>query len=155
MNIRRYKIGEEAEIWQLYFRTTRIINGQDYTKEQIRRWAPDQIEPNWSERLRQTNPFIAEHEGQIIGFAELEPNGHIDRFYCHHEWQRRGVGKLLFRAVEHEALRIKLPLLFTEVSLNARNFFLSRGFEVVEEERNVICGTVAPRFRMQKRLKIA
>jgi putative acetyltransferase len=152
MNIRRYRIGEEKEIWKVCYDTTRIINGRDYTQEQVQRWAPDSIDSDWNERLRQKNPFIAEHDGQIVGFAELDANGHIDRFYSHHQWQRKGVGKLLYQAIEDEASRMKIDLLFAEVSMTAREFFLSRGFEIVGEENNLICGTIAKRFRMQKRL---
>lgn len=136
----------------MYYNTTRLINGQDYTQEQVRRWAPDQIESGWSERLSRKNPFIAEHDGQIIGFAELEADGHIDRFYCHHQWQRKGVGKQLYKAMEDEASRVKIHLLFAEVSVTAREFFLSRGFEIVREENNLVCGAYAKRFHMKKRL---
>ncbi len=31
----------------------------------------------------------------IVGFAEFEPNGHIDCFYCHHEWIGYGIGHAL------------------------------------------------------------
>jgi N-acetylglutamate synthase-like GNAT family acetyltransferase len=154
MNVRRYKIGEENEIWRLYHNTTRKINGKDYTQEQVERWAPDQMDANWNERIKQKNPFVAEHDGQIIGFVELESNGHIDRFYCHHEWQRKGVGKLLYQAIEDEARRMKINLLFAEVSITAKHFFQSRGFEIVEEESNLICGSPAKRFKMQKRLML-
>src|ERR1700761_6912824 len=117
MFVRRYRPGEEAEIWQIYFETTRRINGRDYTKEQVQRWAPDEVDADWIERLKQKNPFVAEHDGALVGFAELDLDGHIDRFYGHHLWQRKGVGKLLYAAVEAEALRLKLGLLFTEVSV--------------------------------------
>lgn len=153
MNIRRYQIGEEEEIWKLYRDTTRIINRRDYTEEQVQRWAPDQMRPGWGEELRQKNPFVVEHEGRIVGFAELEADGHIGRFYGHHQWQRQGVGKLLYQAIEREALQRGIALLYSEVSITARGFFLSRGFEIVAEENNLICRTVAPRFRLQKRLK--
>jgi GNAT superfamily N-acetyltransferase len=153
MNVRRYKIGEEEEIWQLYHDTTRQINGKDYTQEQTKRWAPDQVEAGWNERVRNKNPFVAEHEGKIVGFAELDADGHIDRFYCHYQWQRRGAGKLLYQAIEHEAFRLGIKLLFLTSSVTAREFFLSRGFEIEKEESNLICGSPAPRFHMRKELK--
>jgi GNAT superfamily N-acetyltransferase len=153
MNVRRYKIGEEDELWRLHYHTTREINGRDYTKEQVERWAPDRMEADWKERIRQKNPFVAEHEGDVIGFAELEANGHIDRFYCHHQWQRRGIGKLLYQAIEQEAFRLEIPALFLESSITAREFFLGRGFQIVKEESNLICGAPAPRFHMRKELK--
>ncbi len=40
MYVRRFNQVEEEELWQLYYNTTHIINGKDYTKEQVERWAP-------------------------------------------------------------------------------------------------------------------
>jgi N-acetylglutamate synthase-like GNAT family acetyltransferase len=127
--------------------------GRDYTSKQVERWAPDHMPAEWTEGISQKNPFVAEHEGMIVGFAELEPNGHIDRFYCHSDWQRKGDGKQLYQAIEEEACRMKIDLIFAEVSVTAREFFLSRGFEIVLEENNIICDAPAKRFQMQKRLK--
>jgi putative acetyltransferase len=30
--------------------------------------------------------YVADDEGVIAGFGELEPNGHIDCFYCHKKY---------------------------------------------------------------------
>ena len=152
MTIRRYKTGEEEELWQLRRDTMRHINGLDYTREQIARWAPEHAADGWVEELRRKNPFVVDHEGVLVGFAELEGNGHIDGFYCHFQWQRRGIGTLLYRAIEEEAARLKLDELFLESSVTARGFFLSKGFAIVTEERNLICGAPAPRFHMRKKL---
>lgn len=152
VNVRRYQAGEEEEIWSLYYHTTRLINGQDYTADQVRRWAPDEKPPDWNERLKEKNPFVAEVNGQIVGFAELDPDGHIDKFYCHHLWQRQGVGKLLLAAIEREAVQRKIGLLFSDISVTAHDFFLSRGFKIVGERDNWVCGAVAKNFQMEKRL---
>jgi putative acetyltransferase len=153
MNIRRYRIGDEEELWQLFYHTTRKIIRPDYTQEQVERWAPDEKPPDWDGSFGRKIPFIAEEGGKIVGFAELEPNGHIDRFYCHHQWQRKGAGKLLLQTLEEEAIRLKIDLLFTEVSVTAEKFFWGRGFEIVRVEENLVCGAIAKRFQMQKRLK--
>jgi GNAT superfamily N-acetyltransferase len=151
MNIRRYQLGEEERLWQLYHDTTHIINGRDYTSEQCERWAPAVPDmAKWRERIRTTNPFVAEKDGKILGFAELEHDGHIDYFYCDHNSQRKGVGRGLYEAIEKEAKRLKLPRLYAAVSLTAKPFFLHMGFEVVQEQHNVICDTVATNFIMEK-----
>ena len=152
MNVRRHRVGEEAELWRLYRDATRFVNARDYAPAQIRRWAPDEPAPGWREKLARSNPFVAEEDGQIVGFAELEPDGHIDYFYCHYQRQRRGVGRALYRAVEHEAIRAGIERLCAEVSVTARLFFEVMGFAVTEETNNVICGAPARQFRMQKRL---
>jgi GNAT superfamily N-acetyltransferase len=153
MNIRRYEPGEEEELWQLYHGTTHEIIGQYYTPDQIARWAPSQMDVvKWKDRIESRNPFVAERDGAILGFAELEPDGHIDYFYCHHQWQRKGVGTALYRALETEARRQGVTVLYAEVSVPARPFFLSMGFEIVEEQVNLVCGAPAKRFVMRKRL---
>ena len=79
MEIRRYRPGEEAEIWRLYFDTTHQIVACEYTAEQIERWAPADVDIEaWSRKLARTRPFVAVAENAIVGFAELEPDGHID-----------------------------------------------------------------------------
>ncbi|MHB1949598.1 MAG: GNAT family N-acetyltransferase [Gammaproteobacteria bacterium] len=44
--------------------------------------------------------MVAVMDDKIVGFAELEDNGHIDCFYCHHEYQGCGVGSALMREIE-------------------------------------------------------
>lgn len=153
MQIRRYKPGEEEQLWQLYHDTTHIINGEVYSKEQVERWAPhDKNMDEWKERIKKKNPFVAVEDGKIVGFAELESNGHIDYFYSHHEWQGKGVGRMLYSAIETEAIRQKMSRLYADVSVVAKGFFLKQGFEVLKEQNNIICGAPAPNFKMEKKL---
>ncbi len=153
MQVRRYKPGEEEELWQLYHDTTHIINGEVYTKEQVERWAPHDKDMNeWKERIKKKNPFVAVENGEIVGFAELEPDGHIDYFYVHHKWQGKGVGSMLYNTIEEVAISQKMPHLYAEVSVPAKEFFLKQGFEILEEKNNIICGAPAPNFMMKKKL---
>jgi putative acetyltransferase len=41
------------------------------------------------------NPFIAETDGVIAGYSDLQSSGLIDHFFCHHNYQGCGVGKAL------------------------------------------------------------
>ncbi len=56
---------------------------------------------------------MAEKNGQPVGFAELERDGHVDRVYVVADYQGRGVGRLLLAAVVVEAWRAGLCRLFT------------------------------------------
>ncbi|MBU1110708.1 GNAT family N-acetyltransferase [Patescibacteria group bacterium] len=153
MQVRRYKPGEEEELWQLYHDTTHIINGEVYSKEQVERWAPhDKNMDEWKERIKKKNPFVAVEDSKIVGFAELEADGHIDYFYAHHQWQGKGVGSMLYSAIEKEAISQKIPHLYADVSVLAKEFFLKQGFKVLVEQNNIICGAPAPNFKMEKKL---
>jgi GNAT superfamily N-acetyltransferase len=70
---------------------------------------------------------VAEEAGRPVGFAELEPNGHIDRVYVSADHQRRGIGQQLLAAVMAEAQRAGIARLFTEASITARPFFEAQG----------------------------
>lgn len=154
MKVRRYIPGEEKELWMLYHDTTHRLIGKVYTKEQVERWAPhDKDMGEWKERIIKNNPFVIVEEDTIIGFAELEPDGHIDYFYVHRKCQGKGVGSMLYNAIEAEAIKQKMLHLYAEVSVPAKEFFLKQGFEVKEEKNNIICGAPAPNFIMKKMLQ--
>ena len=151
MKIRRYRLGEEEAIWGVYYGSTRSVVAREYTREQVERWAPDERDPDeWKARVAETNPLVAVMDNKIVGFAELEPNGHIGRFYCHPEFQRQGVGSALMREVLGEAERLGLERLIAEVSTTAVEFFLASGFEIDEETNNLVCGRPARQYRMSR-----
>jgi len=153
MEIRRYQQGEEGAIWQVYFAATRESIARDYHADLIDRWAPHDHDVNkWKNRLVQKNPFVAVQGGEIVGMAEIEAGGFIDYFYVHPKAQGRGVGKALLAAVESETATLGVSLIFADVSITAKSFFLSRGFCITEAKSNVILGHPAPNFRMEKRL---
>ena len=153
MEIRRFAEGDEEALWRIYYATTRESNARDYHPKLIERWAPkDKDTDEWGERIREKRPFVAEVEGEPVGFAELEESGYIDYFYVLPKYQGRGVGKELMSRVESEAGRLGLPKIYANVSVTAKPFFLSRGFAVTESRDNVILGLPAPNFAMEKLL---
>ena len=153
MQIRRYHRGEETAVWKVYFAATHESNARDYHPDLIDRWAPhDKDMSQWADRLAQKNPFVAVVDEEIVGMAEIEPDGFIDYFYVHPGWQGRGVGKALLATLESEAAKLGMKMMWADVSVTAKDFFLSRSFRITEAKSNVILGHPAPNFRMQKRL---
>jgi putative acetyltransferase len=153
MEIRRYKTGEEPAVWNVVFGATHESIARDYHPDLIERWAPrDKSMNEWAARLAETNPFVAVVEGTIAGMAELLADGFIDFFYVHPDWQGKGIGKALLKSLESEAGCLAVKVVFADVSVTAREFFLSQGFRIVEAKSKVILGHPAPNFRMEKRL---
>lgn len=151
MIIRRYQPGEEPAIWNVYFRATHESNVRDYHADLLRRWAPpDQDMEQWASRVFDKNPFVAEVEGQIVGMAEIDDQGGIDYFYVLPEFQGQGIGLSLLKALESDARNNEVRALTADVSLTAKSFFESQGFQVVEARMNVILGHPAPNFAMRK-----
>ena len=82
--------------------------------------------------------YVAEQDRKILGFGELETNGHIDCFYVHYQHQNQGVGSKLYRALETKARELNLTRLYSEVSITAKPFFLSRGFTIVAPPTRIV-----------------
>ncbi len=153
MLIRLFQKQDSDRIAQLFHDTIREVNIRDYSHAQVQAWAPDDLYfTNWIERCTSNFTYVAEEEGEIIGFAQLETDGHIDCFYCHKDYQRCGVGTRLYRAIEAKALELKIEHLFVEVSITARAFFKSRGFTVVKEQQVTCRGEKLINFVMEKSL---
>jgi N-acetylglutamate synthase-like GNAT family acetyltransferase len=85
----------------------------------------------WSEQLQSRMTYVAEEQGKVIGFAELEKTGHINCFYCHAEYQRMGVGTQLLNQIQSTAKNLGVQKLFTEASITAKQFFERQGFRVI------------------------
>ncbi len=153
MLIRLFQKQDSEQIAQLFHNTIREVNIRDYSPTQVQAWAPDDIYfTDWTEHCIKKFTYVAEEGDKIIGFAQLEPNGHIDCFYCHRDYQRCGVGTRLYRAIESKALELKIEHLFVEVSITARAFFKSRGFTVVKEQQVNCRGEKLTNFVMEKSL---
>jgi putative acetyltransferase len=151
MIIRRYEAGEEQAVWNVYFRATHESNGRDYHPDLLRRWAPpDQDMAEWADRLEKGNPLVAEMDEAVVGMAELEATGEIGYFYVLPDHQGRGIGGALLTAIEGEAREAGVRELTADVSITAKDFFVGRGFRIMESRANVIIGHPAPNFAMSK-----
>src|SRR5690625_3263345 len=79
----------------LFYETVHSINAVDYSIEQLNAWAPiDEIEiklENWRESLSDNYAYVAEIDNKIIGFCNMDNNGHLNRFYIHKDFQKQGI----------------------------------------------------------------
>ncbi len=153
IQVRRYQDGDAKFLSQIYYNTIHTVNAKDYTKEQLDAWAPwssVQDYSGWKEKLEKIRPFIALIEDTIVGFAEFEPNGHIDCFYVHHEFQNFGIGTVLMHEIEKEAKDRALSRVYAEVSITAKPFFTSKGFQVVKQQTAKIRDVELVNFVMEK-----
>jgi putative acetyltransferase len=146
---------DAAEMAVLFFETVHTVNRRDYSPEQIDAWAPRALTAEeWIARQRGKAASVAIEADRVAGFAELDPDGHIDCFYTRKDRQSRGIGSLLLAEVERHALAQGIPILFADVSLTARPFFEHRGFRVVREQQVVRRGVALTNFGMEKALSL-
>ena len=123
ITIRDYRASDATALWDIHFHTIRNINIRDYTQAQVEAWAPDAFNSTyWQKRVDELNPFIAVNDGVIVGYTDLQSNGLIDHFFCHHQYQGIGVGTALMNHVLRVGNQRKLKRYYSEVSITARPF---------------------------------
>ncbi len=143
MEIRLFEPEDTKQIAQLFHDTVRLINIQDYSQKQVNAWSPDELNfRDWRDICASRFTYIAIANEQIVGFGELEADGHIDCFYVHYQYQRQGVGSKIYQAIEIKTRELKLTRLYTEASITAKPFFINQGFIVIKQQQ-VFCRGVA------------
>lgn len=126
---------------------------RDYTAEQTAAWAPADINPGqWARQISVLKPFIAEMNGEIAGYADLQANGLIDHFYVAAHYARQGVATRLMQHIEAEARRLAISELTSEVSLTAEPFFTRFRFKVEKRQCPVRRGVTLQNALMRKNL---
>jgi putative acetyltransferase len=154
MHIRLAQVSDAPILMRLFYDTVHRVNCQDYSQEQLNAWAPTLTDSNrWQPQFLSQWTFVVEADSQVIGFCELERDGHIGCFYCHYQHQRQGVGSLLMRHLEAIALQQGMTRLHTEASITAKPFFEHWGFQVVQAQEVKRYGVLLRNFVMDKRLK--
>src|SRR5689334_1573496 len=122
-HIRLYSPDDAHALLALFRDTIRRVNSRDYTPDQVRAWASDEIDPEaWKQRFEDRFVLVAEEGERPVGFAELEEEGHIGRFFVSADHQRKGIGRALLEELVEEAKRSGIERLFVEASITSREF---------------------------------
>lgn len=153
MDIVPYNPAYARQIADLHHDSVHGAAHTHYSPEQLEAWAPTPPDYGWWEgRLAGKQPFVALQDSQVLGFIELDDDGHIDCLYTHRDFQRRGVATRLYLHAEGEARKSGMSRLFVEASLLARPFFEKHGFRVLKQNRVLRHGVALTNFSMEKHL---
>ena len=150
LRIRKYQEDDCDDLWALFYNTVRFVNIKDYTKSQVDAWASKDIKRSaWRSILAKNQPFLAIVDGIVAGYADLQNDGLIDHFYCHHDYQGKGVGSALMLHIFDKSTDKGLSKLYAHVSVTAKPFFESFGFKVVTEQEVSVRGEKLTNYLME------
>ena len=155
ITIRAYDPRDAAGIADVFFRSVRQVALSDYTDAQVAAWAPQPPDPEQMHRVATDGRLTlvaVNDDDRVVGFINLEPDGHIDHLFCAPEAAGKGVASRLYQAIEEAARKQGISRLFTEASELARRVFLRKGFVVLEREDKVLRGVPIHNYRMAKDL---
>lgn len=148
MRIERFNSLLSEDVVNLFRDTVRTVCCSSYTPSQLEAWAPDDIDPeSFSEPLLASYCICALEGNSLLGFGSIFPEtGLLDMLYVSSEYQGRGVGKILLKALE--AVTDKRIQVY--VSDCAKPFFSHMGYSVVREDIAVRRGISLHRWLMEK-----
>lgn len=150
IEIRDYRGEDSDEIADLFHDSVHSLSSDNFTAEELEAWAPTPPDySHWRARLAERKPYVAELDGIIIGFIELEDDGHIDCFYTHEKFQRQGVGSALYDHLLKAADARELHDLYVEASIIARPFFEREGFRLEKANRLERRGQILTNYSMR------
>lgn len=119
------------QIRLLFFETINHVNTKDYNSSQIEAWSAGYNNvSNWEKKLLEQYFVVAKINALIVGFASITPDGYLDYMYVHKNYQRKGIATELLKAIEKYVVETGLTEIWSDVSITAKPFFLSKGFKI-------------------------
>lgn len=147
MVIREYQPRDCKELAELFYHTVHTVNARDYTKEQLKAWAPGNVDlEKWNRSLQEHYSIVAVDGEIIVGFGDVDQTGYLDRLYVHANHQGKGVAAAICNKLE-QAVQGKVV---THASITARPFFEKRGYRIVREQQVERKGIFLTNYVMEK-----
>jgi putative acetyltransferase len=154
LRVRAFEPPDADAVADLFHASVREAGIRDYTPEQVAAWSPSKPDPQkyLKQAAGRTILVAVDDCGQIAGYGDLEPNGHIDHLYCRPDRIGTGVGSAIYAALEDAAKEMGIAVLFVEASEASRRLFARRGFHVDTRNDFMLRGVSIHNYRMSKRI---
>ncbi len=129
MYIRRLLDDEYEDVVKLITQTVHTVCTDDYTKEELDAWAPENFDINkFRNNIYGCYNLVAFEKGKLAGFVSATVDGYINRLYTHKDYLRRGIASALYNKVEEWAKESGIRELVLDSSKTAEGFYLKMGF---------------------------
>ncbi|KDP93442.1 hypothetical protein ER13_01355 [Brevundimonas sp. EAKA] len=140
---------------RLFFDSARTLGVRRYSPEQVAAWAAAPADPA-RVHARASDGRItlvaAIFDTEILGYGDLEADGHIDHLYCRPDAAGTGVAPAILDALIVTANEAGIRRLHVEASELARGLFERKGFTVSHRRDFEVRGTAIHNFAMDRLL---
>lgn len=130
MRVRRATAADCAPVWAVRARAIRHAAPAHYPPPAVDAWCARRTPADYAEALLASTLVVAEDDdGRVVGFAQLDPaEGVVESVYVDPDFARRGIGRRLVEALEHEARSAGTKRLVLSATRNAVGFYEARGY---------------------------
>jgi putative acetyltransferase len=149
VSIRRAERRDSADVRRVVERAIRVSAAAEYSAAQVDAWASGGTEARAAEMIDRTVAFVAESDGRLVGFSNLDQDD-VDQMYIDPDFEGRGVARRLYDAVEAEARARGVTELTVTASLQAVPAFRAFGFGAEQERDRSYNGETFRVFGMTK-----
>lgn len=149
--LRLYQYSDLEGVITVFQRAVSETASRDYNPAQIAAWVQADRD-SWQKRLLNSHCWVATIEDTIVGFGNVELDGHLDLMFTHPDYLRTGVASALLQKLEHAVIAMALPVIFTEASITAKPFFSRRGYQLLAAQQVQVRGQNFINYRMSKSL---
>lgn len=154
--LRLYRPSDLEELIRLFYETVHRVNLGDYSQQEVDAWVPslESVDREaWGKSLRDHYTLVAERDGALVGFGDMDDTGYLDRLYVHKDFQGRGAATALVHAFEGYARGLGVPRVTVHASRTARPFFEARGYGVEYAQQVERRGVLLENFGMELSLE--
>jgi putative acetyltransferase len=136
LNIRPARQDDCQSIMRVHADAVSGIRTALYTPEEIQAWGVPRKPESYEELIRSKEFFVAEEDGEIVGFGVLNQNSaEVEAVYVSPKAGRRGIGLRVLQKLEERARALGLEQLRLNASLNAVPFYKRAGYVGKEESK--------------------
>lgn len=119
-HLRSYRPEDCPELARLFYDTVHTVNAADYSPEQLSAWAAGEVDlAAWNASFLAHRTMVAEREGVLLDFGDMDANGYLDRLYVHKDHQRQGIARTICDTLESGCGALEFT---THASITARLF---------------------------------
>ena len=148
--IRIFKHGDHMAIARIFTSAIHEIASEAYTPEQCEAWCAKEVNyAHWRNRCELKRPFVAVVGGQIAGFVELDPDGHIDCAYINPKFRRKGIMSALVRHAVDTCFSCDIVRLHVDASICAKPMIEKLGFTLIRENIVNLRGVELLNYKME------
>jgi len=152
------RIATESDIpniTKLFYETIQTVNKKDYSQEELDAWSSVYDDTNkWKQKINEQFFIVAKLNNDLVGFSSLAKDGHLDLMYVHKTHQRKGIAKKLYAEIEQKAIKQKNRIIYSDVSITAKEFFKSIGFQVKQLQKKKVKNKELTNFKMKKNIAL-
>lgn len=124
--------GDGQSLYDVTVQSIQGLGKQHYSSDQLAGWMGERTADYYEDMIKKNKAFIAEENGEILGFVDADP-GEVTRLFLLPKAAGRGLGKRLLKLGVEIAAKGHLGPIKIESTLNAQGFYERHGFKTIKK----------------------